>query len=90
MEGGLSSLEQRRQGRRRQAALATTVEQLCRNMTTALGNPSFETKQNILRLSVGRIEFVEVQITIKHVISISDLRLRRDQHQRYFAAAPKL
>jgi hypothetical protein len=39
---------------------------------------------------VERIEFVEVQITIKHVTSISDLQLRHDQHQRYFAAAPKL
>jgi hypothetical protein len=59
-------------------------------MSTALDNPSSEMKQNILRLMVERIEFVEVQITIKHVISISDLRLRRDQHQRYFAAMLKL
>jgi hypothetical protein len=59
-------------------------------MNTALGNPRFETKQNILRLVVERIEFVEAQITIKHMISISDVRLRRDQRQRYFAAALKL
>jgi hypothetical protein len=70
--------------------LATTVEELCCNMSTALDDPSFEPKQKILRPSVERIEFVEVQITIEHVIPISDVRLRRDQHRRYFAAAPKL
>jgi hypothetical protein len=43
------------------------------NKSTALDNPSFETKQNILRLAVERIEFVEIQITIKHVILISDV-----------------
>lgn len=43
-------------------------------------NPSFETKQKILRLVVERVEFVEDQITIKHVIPISDVRLQRDQH----------
>jgi hypothetical protein len=46
----------------------------------ALDNPSFETKQKILRLVVERVEFVEDQITIKHVIPISDVRLQRDQH----------
>jgi hypothetical protein len=45
-------------------------------MSTALDNPCFETKQNILRLVVERIEFVEVQITIKQVDLISDVRLR--------------
>ena len=29
---------------------------------------------------VERVEFVEDQITIKHVIPISDVRLQRDQH----------
>jgi hypothetical protein len=59
-------------------------------MSMSPDNPNFETKLNILRLAVKRIEFVEFQITIKHVILISEMRLRRDQHQRYFAAAPKL
>jgi DNA topoisomerase VI subunit B len=74
LEERLSSLEQQRQGQQRQAALATTVEEFCRNISVALDNPSFETKQKILRL-VERIEFVDDQITIKHVIPISDVRL---------------
>jgi hypothetical protein len=48
-------------------------------ISAALDNPSFETKQKILRLVVEQIEFVEDQITIKHVIPISDVRLQRDQ-----------
>jgi site-specific DNA recombinase len=80
LEERLNSLEQQKQGQQRQAALATTVEEFCRTISTALDNPSFETKQKILRLVVERIEFVEDQITIKHVIPISDVRLQRDQH----------
>jgi site-specific DNA recombinase len=80
LEERLSSLEQQRQGQQRQAALATTVEEFCRNISAALDNPSFETKQKILRLVVERVEFVEDQITIKHMIPISDVRLQRDQH----------
>lgn len=67
----------------RQAVLATTVEEFCRNISAALDNPSFETKQKILRLVVERIEFVEDQITIKHVIpvsNVSNVRLQRHQH----------
>jgi hypothetical protein len=63
----------------RQTALTTTVEEFCRNISAALDNPSFETKQKILRLVVERVEFVEDQITIKHVIPVSDVRLRRNQ-----------
>jgi hypothetical protein len=35
------------QEQQRQAALATTVEEFCRNISAALDNPSFETKQKI-------------------------------------------
>ena len=40
LEERLSSLEQQRQGQQRQAALATTVEEFCRNISAALDNPS--------------------------------------------------
>jgi len=48
-------------------------EEFCRNISAALDSPSFETKQKILRLVVERVEFVEDQITIKHMIPISDV-----------------
>jgi hypothetical protein len=77
--GEAEFIEQQRQGQQRQAALAKTVEEFCRNISAALDNPSFETKQKILRPVVERVEFVEDQITIKHVIPISDVRLQREQ-----------
>ena len=55
-----------------------TVAEFCRNIGAALDNPSFETKQRVLHLVVERVEFVEDQITIKHVIPISDVRLQRN------------
>lgn len=74
LEERWSALEQQQREQQRQAALATTAEEFCRNISTALDNPSFATKQKILRLVVERVEFVEDQITIKHVIPISDVR----------------
>jgi hypothetical protein len=74
LEKRLNSLEQQRQGQQRQAALATTVEEFCRNISAALDNPSFETNQKILRLVLERVEFVEDQIMIMHVIPISEVR----------------
>jgi hypothetical protein len=45
------------------------------DISAALDNSSFETKQKILRLVVERVEFVEDQITIRHVIPISDVTI---------------
>jgi site-specific DNA recombinase len=67
LEASVISLRHQQQEQQREAALATTVEEFCRNISATLENPSFETKQKILRLVVERVEFVEDQITIKHV-----------------------
>ena len=52
MEMQISRLRQLEQEQQRQIALSMTVEAFCRNINTALDNPSFETKQKILRLVV--------------------------------------
>ncbi len=57
-----------------------TLEEFCRNMSAALQNPSFETKQRILRLVVEKVVVSDEQIMIKHMIPISDVGLRRHQH----------
>lgn len=75
-----TALKQQQIEQQRQATVATTVEEFCRTLSDALDHPTFETKQKILRLVVERVEFVEDQITIKHVIPISNVRLQRDQH----------
>jgi site-specific DNA recombinase len=84
MEMQIGRLRQLEQEQQRQIDLSVTVEAFCRNISTALDNPSFETKQKILRLMVERIDFVDDQITIRHVIPVSagppaDRQLRRNR-----------
>ncbi len=84
MEMQIGRLRQLEQEQQRQINLSVTVEAFCRNIGTALDNPSFETKQKILRLVVERIDFVNDQITIRHVIPVSagppaDRQLRRNR-----------
>ena len=59
------------------ALMQATAEEFCRNITGALQNPSFETKQRVLRLVVDTIVVDDDQITIKHLIPISNVHLRR-------------
>lgn len=80
VQQGLAMLQQERQEQERQATLGATVEEFCRNLNTALDNPSFETKQRILRLVVDKIEVWDDHITIKHVIPTSNVQLRLNQY----------
>jgi hypothetical protein len=73
----LNSNSRKSSGGRRSAE---TVAEFCRNIGAALDSQSFETKQRVLRMLVERVEFVEDQITIKHVVPISDVRLQRNDH----------
>jgi hypothetical protein len=84
MEMQIGRLRQLEQEQQRQIDLSVTVEAFCRNISAALDNPSFETKQKVLRLVVERIDFVDDRVTIRHVIPISagppaDAQLRRNR-----------
>src|SRR5262245_60708208 len=89
MEAQIDRLRQLEQEQQRQVDLSVTVEEFCRNIGAALDDPSFETKQKILRLVVERVDFVDDQITIRHVIPVSagppaDVQLRRNRlHNPY-------
>ncbi len=80
LEARLVSLKQQQQDQHRQRQVQATLEEFCYNMGAALQNPSFETKQRILRLVVEKIVVADEQMTIKHMIPISDVGLRRHQH----------
>lgn len=60
----LHELQQQETERQRHESVKVSVEEFCRTMEDALVQPSFETKQKILRLVVDRIEFQEDQNTI--------------------------
>ena len=47
-------------------------------MSDMLDNPSFETKQRILRLVVDKILVSDEEVTIQHTVPISDVRWWRD------------
>ena len=88
MEAQIDRLRQLEQEQQRQVDLSVTVEEFCRNIGAALDDPSFETKQKILRLVVERIDFVDDQITIRHVIPVSagppaDVQLRRNRLHKF-------
>ena len=84
----LAVLKQQQHEQERQVSLRATLEEFCRNINDALENPSFETKQRILRLVVDKVVFNDDQITIKHVIPISDVRLQRYQYSTERPIAP--
>jgi len=48
-----------------------------------LDNPSFKTKQRILRLVVDKILVSDEEITIQHTVPISDVRLWRDHYPEH-------
>lgn len=75
----VESLKQQRQEQQRQATLGATVVEFCRNINSALDDPSFETKQRILSLVVDKIEVLDDQITIKHMVPTSNVQLQLNQ-----------
>jgi len=85
LKARLAALTHHQHEQKRQALLALTVEEFCCTMSAALENPSFDTKRRILRLVVDAIVVDDDQITIKHMIPISDVQLRR---HHYTAATP--
>ena len=52
-------------------------------MNDVLDNPSFETKQRILRLVVDKILVRDEEITIQHTVPISDVRLWHDHYPEH-------
>jgi site-specific DNA recombinase len=81
MEARLAALKQQQEETNQQVVLMATLEEFCQNIRAALDTPSFATKQRILRLVVDQIVVTDEQITIKHMIPLSDVRLQR-QHFR--------
>ena len=79
LEARLETIKRRQVEHEKQTQVKATLEEFSRKMRDVLENPSFETKQQILRFVVEKIVVEEDQITIKHMIPISDVGLRRYQ-----------
>ena len=77
VETRLAALRHQQQEQEQQLSLTATLEEFCQHIRAALDTPSFATKQRILRLVVDQIVVTDEQITIKHMIPLSDVRLQR-------------
>jgi site-specific DNA recombinase len=78
----LSQLQRQQLEQAQYDTLGQTLDEFCRKMSDMLDNPSFETKQRILRLVVDKILVSDEEITIQHTVPISDVRLWRDHYSR--------
>jgi site-specific DNA recombinase len=80
----LSQLQHQQLEQAQYDTLGQTLNEFCRKMSDILDNPSFETKQRILRLVVDKILVSDEEITIQHTVPISDVRLWRDHYYRQY------
>jgi site-specific DNA recombinase len=76
-ESHQAAIKQQLEQQQERQSLICSLEEFARIISSSLDNPSFETKQKILRLVVGRIEFKKNEIGIKYLIPISKARLWR-------------
>src|SRR4029453_13021891 len=76
----LSQLQHQQLEQAQHDTLGQTLDEFCRKMSDVLDNPSFETKQRILRLVVDKILVSDEEVTIQHTVPISDVRLWRDHY----------
>jgi hypothetical protein len=81
----LSQLQHQQREQAQYDTLGQTLDEFCRKMNDVLDNPSFETKQRILRLVVDKILVRDEEITIQHTVPISDVRLWRDHYPEHSA-----
>ncbi len=54
------------------------VDEFCESVRWALAEPSFETKQKVLRLVVDRIVVEDSKVTIHHVVPTAPVRLQTE------------
>lgn len=66
--------------REQEVRLLTGLDEFCESVCGALVEPSFETKQKVLRLVIDRIVVEDSKITIRHVVPTGPVRLQTKQH----------
>jgi site-specific DNA recombinase len=66
--------------REQQLRLVEGVDAFCTSVQDALQEPSFEVKQQVLRLVVDRIVVEDTQLAVHHVVPTGPVRLQTRQH----------
>ena len=72
----LSELERQRQEREQELRLLQGVEAFCSSIRTALEEPSWEVKRQVLELVVDQIIVEDTEVIIRHIIPAGPVRLQ--------------
>jgi site-specific DNA recombinase len=75
----LKEIERRRTDREQEIRLLEGVEEFCTSIREALEEPSFETKQKVLRLVVDRIVVEDSKVIVHHVVPTGPVHLQTER-----------
>jgi site-specific DNA recombinase len=75
----LKEIEQRRTDREQEMRLIEGVEEFLASVREALKEPSFETKQKVLRLVVDRIVVEDSKVVVHHVVPTGPVHLQTER-----------
>lgn len=78
LEERLAEVEIQRVDRERELRLLQGLEEFCASVRDALEEPSFETRQKVLRLVVDRIVVEDSKIVVHHMVPTGPVRLQTD------------
>lgn len=81
----LSEIHEKRADREQEIRLLEGLEQFSESVRDSLEEPSFETKQQVLRLVVDRIVVEDDKVVIHHVVPTGPVRLQTRHLRRHWA-----
>ena len=84
----LSEIYEKRAEREQEIRLLQGLEQFSESVRVSLEEPSFETKQQVLRLVVDRIVVEDARVVVHHVVPTGPIRLQTERQPRHRAYYP--
>lgn len=75
----LAEIREKRANREQEIRLLRGLEQFSESVQDALEDPSFETRQQVLRLVVDRIVVEDARVVVHHVVPSGPVRLQTER-----------
>jgi hypothetical protein len=75
----LKEIEQQRTDREQEIRLLEGAEEFLASIRVALEEPSFESKQKVLRLVVDRIVVEDMKVVVHHVVPTGPVNLQTER-----------
>jgi site-specific DNA recombinase len=86
LKNRLSEIGEKRAEREQEVRLLEGLEEFSESVRDSLEEPSFETKQQVLRLVVDRIVVEDTRVVVHHVVPAGPVRLQTDHLRRHWAS----